>query len=135
MTADVLTARFTDDGKQSQLSGVDGAGRTIVERSLTDNTGGVAGPLQWHETGTGDTLKMDFRTVPGVGPMVNGKAPAAKSQLSRAEQRGSVLIVAGSHCRSLILRRSLRWVRLRLRRWNYNMPRATLRSMRPILIA
>ena len=93
VTADVLTARFNDDGKQSQLSGVDGAGRTIVERSLLDNAGGTVGPVQWHETGTGDTLKMDFKTVPGVGPAVNGKAPPAKSELTRAEQRGSVKIV------------------------------------------
>jgi lipopolysaccharide export system protein LptA len=93
VTADLLTARFTDDGKQSQLSGVDGAGRTIVARSLVDNSGGTAGQVQWHETGTGDTLKMDFRTVPGVGPAVNGKARPAKSELTRAEQRGSVKIV------------------------------------------
>jgi lipopolysaccharide export system protein LptA len=75
------------------LSNVDGNGRTIVERSLLDNTGGTVGPVQWHETGTGDTLKMDFRTVPGVGPAVNGKAPPSKSELTRAEQRGSVKIV------------------------------------------
>jgi len=81
--ADVLKAQFAPNGKDTELTGVDGTGRTLVERVLADATanGGV-GAQQWKETGTGDVLRMDFK-------------PAAKgrSDLVRAEQRGGVKIV------------------------------------------
>ena len=85
VTADVLTGRFAAGGKQTQVTGVDGTGRTVVERSLIDSAGG---PMQWHDTGTGDALKMDFRSVP------NPDAKArTRTELLRAEQRGSVRLV------------------------------------------
>lgn len=76
--ADVLTARFAA-GAKTQLAGVDGMGRTAVERTLSDLAGG---PQQWKESGTGDALKVDFRAD-------------AKNRLglARAEQRGSVRII------------------------------------------
>jgi len=93
ITADVLTAHFANNPKQTQVTGVDGVGRTIVERSLVDNTGGVAGPVQWHETGTGDTLKLDFRSAPSVAASGKDKKPHDKTELARAEQRGAVKMV------------------------------------------
>jgi lipopolysaccharide export system protein LptA len=85
VTADGLTGRFAANGKQTELTGVDGAGRTIVERWLVNTPGGVA---EWHDTGTGDALKMDFRAV-----SVPGAKAVKKTELVRAEQRGSVRLV------------------------------------------
>jgi lipopolysaccharide export system protein LptA len=77
--ADVLKAKFNQNGRQTELSSVDGTGRTLVERAWVDQSDGVQ---QWKETGTGDVLAIQF-------------APDAKgrSEVSRAEQRGGVRIV------------------------------------------
>ena len=81
--AEVLNAQFVAVARQTQLTGVDGAGRTMVERTLADmTTGGAPGATQWKETGTGDALKIDF------SPDAKGR-----SAMTRAEQRGSVKIV------------------------------------------
>jgi lipopolysaccharide export system protein LptA len=82
LRADVLKAQFAQNGKQTELAGLDGTGRTLVEQILFDAANGVVGPQQWKETGTGDALRMDFK-------------PGAKggSELERAEQRGGVKIV------------------------------------------
>ena len=76
--ADVLTARFAAKSAKSELTGVDGTGRTEVERTLVD--AGASAP-EWKETGTGDALKVDFRD-----------GAKGKSELARAEQRGGVKI-------------------------------------------
>ena len=44
--ADVLNAQFVADARQTQLTGVDGAGRTMVERTLADMTTGGAPELR-----------------------------------------------------------------------------------------
>lgn len=77
--ADVLTARFAAKSAKTEVAGVDGAGRTVVERTLVD--AGASAP-EWRETGTGDALKVDFR-----------EGAKGKSELTRAEQRGAVKIV------------------------------------------
>ena len=77
--ADVLTARFAPKSVKTEVTGVDGAGRTMVERTLVD--AGASSP-EWKETGTGDALKVDFR-----------EGAKGKSELARAEQRGGVRIV------------------------------------------
>ena len=77
--ADLLTARFAPNSAKSEVTGVDGTGRTVVERTLVD--AGASGPV-WKETGTGDSLKVDFR-----------QDAKGKSELARAEQRGGVKIV------------------------------------------
>ena len=77
--ADVLTARLAVKAGKSQVTGVDGNGRTVVERTLVDV--GATAPA-WHETGSGDSLKVDFR-----------QGAKARAEITRAEQRGSVKIV------------------------------------------
>lgn len=77
--ADVLTARFAPKSVKTEVTGVDGAGRTVVERTLVD--AGASAP-EWKETGTGDALKVDFR-----------QGAKDRSELTRAEQRGGVKIV------------------------------------------
>ena len=77
--ADVLTARFAPASVKSEVTGVDGAGRTVVERTLVD--AGASAP-EWKETGTGDALKVDFR-----------QDAKGRSEMTRAEQRGAVKIV------------------------------------------
>ena len=79
VTADVLTARFAAKSVKTEVTGVDGAGRTVVERRLVD--AGASAP-EWTETGTGDVLKLNFR-----------EGTKGKSELARAEQRGGVKIV------------------------------------------
>lgn len=76
---DMLTARFVERGPRTQVSGVDGSGRTSVERNWVEAAGGVQ---QWKETGTGEVLKVDFR-----------QGAKDKAELLRAEQRGGVKIV------------------------------------------
>lgn len=77
--ADVLTARLATKAGKSQVTGVDGAGRTVVERTLMD-AGATA--AAWHETGSGDSLKVDFR-----------QGAKARAEMTRAEQRGAVKII------------------------------------------
>jgi len=77
--ADVLTARFAPKAVKSQVTGVDGTGRTVVERTLVD--AGASAPA-WHETGSGDSLKVDFR-----------QGAKDRAEMTRAEQRGAVKIV------------------------------------------
>jgi lipopolysaccharide export system protein LptA len=82
--ADTLDAHFQTVARQTQLSTVDGTGRTLVERTLVDKlANGTTGAQVWTENGTGDVLRMDF------SPDQTGK----QSVLKRAEQRGSVRIV------------------------------------------
>jgi lipopolysaccharide export system protein LptA len=81
VVADQLTARFRTVDHRSEVQVVDGTGRTQVERTLADV--GANDP-QWKESGTGDTLKLNFEDS------ATGKGRAA---LSRAEQRGSVRLV------------------------------------------
>ena len=76
---DSLTARFVVKAGKSEVTGVDGVGRTLVERTLVD--AGATTPA-WHETGTGDSLKVDFR-----------QGAKARAEMTRAEQRGGVKIV------------------------------------------
>ncbi len=80
--ADVLKAKFVGV-KQTQVTAVDGTGRTLVERIFKDRATGVQ---VWKETGNGDTLRVDFHQVAG-----NDSRP--RSEIARAEQRGSVKIV------------------------------------------
>lgn len=77
--ADVLTARFVTKGQRAQVTGVDGSGRTVVERALVENT---SASQLWKETGTGDAVKVDFR-----------EAAKERVELVRAELRGGVEIV------------------------------------------
>lgn len=77
--ADVLTARFATKAGKSQVTGVDGTGRTLVERTLVEV--GANSPA-YHETGTGDALKVDFR-----------QGAKARAEMTKAEQRGGVKIV------------------------------------------
>jgi lipopolysaccharide export system protein LptA len=78
--ADLLTARLGSKAKTTQITGIDGTGRTVVERTLVDETG----QTQWHEVSSGDALLVDVRPVSG------GKG---REELARAEQHGSVRIV------------------------------------------
>ncbi len=81
--ADLLTALLEQKGKKTEVIGVDGTGRTVVERTLVDSVAGTAaGPIEWKETGTGDVLRMDFKDD-----------AKGKTVMSRAEQRGSVKLV------------------------------------------
>ncbi len=78
--ADLLTARFAAKSVKTQMTGVDGTGRTVVERTLVD--AGASSP-EWKETGTGDALKVDFR-----------EDAKGKSELSAGRtQHGGVKIV------------------------------------------
>jgi lipopolysaccharide export system protein LptA len=72
--SDVLNGRFAASG----LTGLDGTGKTLVERVLMDGKGVVSSK----ETSTSDTLAVDF-------------AQGAKGhmQLARATQRGGVEVV------------------------------------------
>jgi lipopolysaccharide export system protein LptA len=72
--SDVLTGRFFGGG----LTGLDGTGKTVVERISTDGRGLVSSK----ETSTGDTLAVDF--------LQNAKG---HMQLARATQRGSVEVL------------------------------------------
>jgi len=81
--ADLLDTHFLTNTKQPQMETLDGTGRTTVERTLADSyPGGTSASQEWRETGTGDVLKLDFK------PDAKGQ-----SQMTRAEQRGSVKIV------------------------------------------
>ena len=83
LRADVLKGQFAASGKVAELTGLDGTGRTLVERIVFDTAAnGAVGAQQSKETGTGDTLRMGFK--PDAG---------GRSQLARAEQRGGVKIV------------------------------------------
>ena len=85
MRADMLVARFADasaapagkvkSGLGPPLVGVDGKGKTYLEQLVTDAKGAVVSK----QTGTGDALKVDFRT-----------GDDGKTEIQRAEQRGSV---------------------------------------------
>ena len=85
MRADTLVARFATaaakpvkNGLGPPLVGVDGTGKTHLEQVVTD----AKGALQSRQTSTGDVLKLDFVT-----------GDDGKTDLKRAEQRGSVNIV------------------------------------------
>jgi lipopolysaccharide export system protein LptA len=80
---DTLDAHFDTVAKETQLRSVDGTSRTVVERTLFDATAnGGPGPMVWKQTGTGDVLKINF-----------GADSKGKSEVKRAEQRGSVKLV------------------------------------------
>lgn len=78
IAADRLVGRFAAAGKGTELSGLDGAGQTRVERVLQ----GPNGRELSDDTSTGDLLRMEFRP--------DGKG---RSELTRAEQKGSVATV------------------------------------------
>lgn len=69
--ADVLKARFTG----SQITGLDGVGKTLVERVNVD----ARGMVESKEMSTGDVLRLDVKT--------DGKG---RTVLARAAQRGAV---------------------------------------------
>ena len=75
--ADTLTGRFTAGpaGKGMQLSGLDGVGRTEIQRAST-------GKAAARDTSTGDTLHVEFAQDGG-----------GKMQLARARQQGGVRTV------------------------------------------
>ena len=72
--ADTLTGRFGAAG----LTGLDGVGKTFVERDAYD----LKGQVRAKETSTGDTLAIDLK-----------QAEKGRMELSRAVQRGGVEIV------------------------------------------
>jgi lipopolysaccharide export system protein LptA len=89
--ASVLTGRFVANSRLTVVSGVDGVGRTVVERSLTDMAAATGAPPLWRDTGTGETMKLDFKQTPLPGAAKHGEK--TRTDLARAEQRGSVKIV------------------------------------------
>ena len=76
--ADKLVGRFAPAGKTTELTGLDGMGRSFVQRNLNAPTGVEVSK----DTSTGDVLHVDFK--PGDG---------GHSELTRAEQKGGVATV------------------------------------------
>jgi lipopolysaccharide export system protein LptA len=81
--ADVLNAKFAPGVKKTLVTAVDGTGKTLIERTFKDR---ATGAQAWKETGAGDTLRIDFHQV-------TGDDAKSRSEIARAEQRGSVKIV------------------------------------------
>jgi lipopolysaccharide export system protein LptA len=75
LKADRLVGRFTRDGKNTVLTGLDGMGHSWVQRVVE----GEDGQETSKDTSTGDVLHVDFK--PGE---------AGRSELTRAEQKGGV---------------------------------------------
>jgi lipopolysaccharide export system protein LptA len=73
--ADHLTGRFAKGQRTTELTGLDGNGHTRVERNVAN----PAGVELSHDISNGDVLAVDFK------PAQNNR-----SELTRAEQRGSV---------------------------------------------
>jgi lipopolysaccharide export system protein LptA len=76
--ADRLTGRFDPSSSVTELTGLDGTGHTTVERIALN----PAGAQQSKDTSQGELLHLDFE--PGT---------AGRSELARAEQKGSVTTV------------------------------------------
>jgi lipopolysaccharide export system protein LptA len=92
--AQTLTARFaaapaaTHEGPR--ITGLNGAGQTSVDQVSVSATGATLS----RSRSTGDTLQLDFAPETKIG---RGQAPGSSHlQLSRAEQRGHVVIVRES---------------------------------------
>jgi lipopolysaccharide export system protein LptA len=78
ISADRLLGQFATTGRTTELTGLDGVGKSLVIRTLT----GSAGRVLAKDTSAGATLHADFK--PGA---------KGRSELTRAEQRGNVTTV------------------------------------------